>query len=100
RFQGGETDNDSLRFDAWLAEAVTAEPAERERRLAAWADAPSARAAHPREEHLLPLHVVAGAAGADRGERLFADEVMGAVISGFRFGSPADAGNADGTSAG
>jgi aromatic ring-opening dioxygenase catalytic subunit (LigB family) len=32
-------------------------------RLAAWADAPSARDAHPpgREEHLLPLHVLLGA---------------------------------------
>ena len=29
-----------------------------------------AREAHPREDHLLPLLVVAGAAGADSGERL------------------------------
>ena len=29
--------------------------------------------------------VAAGAAGADRGERVFRDEVMGAVVSAFRF---------------
>ncbi len=54
-------------FDAWLREAATAEPDERDRLLEAWASAPSARRAHPREEHLLPLMVVAGAAGGDRG---------------------------------
>ena len=32
-------------------------------RLTAWASAPGARGAHPREEHLLPLMVIAGAAG-------------------------------------
>src|SRR5687768_4575897 len=54
-------------FDAWLRETGTAEPAERDRRLAEWATAPAARQAHPREEHLLPMMVIAGAAGADKG---------------------------------
>jgi aromatic ring-opening dioxygenase catalytic subunit (LigB family) len=35
----------------------------REARLASWADVPNARMVHPREEHLLPLLVVAAAAG-------------------------------------
>jgi 4,5-DOPA dioxygenase extradiol len=34
--------------------------AEREQRLLAWGKAPSARYCHPREEHLLPLHVCQG----------------------------------------
>ena len=51
-------------FDAWLRDAVLREPAERDAALAQWAQAPSARAVHPREEHLLPLMVVAGAAGS------------------------------------
>jgi aromatic ring-opening dioxygenase catalytic subunit (LigB family) len=76
----------SARFDAWLGDAVTAEPAERERLLAAWASAPEARFAHPREEHLLPLMVAAGAAGSDRGTLAYRDDVMGATTSGFRFG--------------
>ena len=74
-------------FDAWLTEAVTCpDPEERNRRLARWSDAPGGREAHPREEHLIPLHVVAGAAGADIGRKTLEDPVMGAVESAFRFG--------------
>ena len=76
----------SEQFDEWLAAAATSEPAERDERLAAWANAPSARLAHPREEHLLPLMVVAGAAGADRGKVAFAGNVMGVRISGYQYG--------------
>jgi 4,5-DOPA dioxygenase extradiol len=35
----------------------------REERLIAWEAAPAARYCHPREEHLIPLHVCAGMAG-------------------------------------
>ena len=47
---------------------------------------PSARACHPREEHLLPLMVVAGAAGESKGKRDFNDKIGGKMISAFRFG--------------
>ncbi len=73
-------------FDAWLGEAVTQEPDERDRRLGAWAGAPAARAAHPREEHLLPLMVAAGAAGADRGRTSFGGTLAGLRVSGVQFG--------------
>ena len=73
-------------FDAWLSEAVRADPETRRARLRDWQDAPGARQAHPREEHLLPLHVVAGAAGDDAGTRVFGECIMGAEISGYRFG--------------
>jgi aromatic ring-opening dioxygenase catalytic subunit (LigB family) len=77
----------SARFDAWLAQTV-AEPApKRDAALAAWTRAPSARETHPREEHLLPLMVVAGAAGQDRGRQVFRDEVMGATVSAVQFGT-------------
>jgi len=76
----------SGRFDAWLAETVAEAPARRDERLARWTEAPAARDSHPREEHLLPLMVAAGAAGEDAGSPVFRDEVMGAVVSAVRFG--------------
>ncbi len=76
----------SAQFDAWLRDAATAEPAERDRKLAHWTEAPAARGAHPREEHLLPLMVIAGAAGADRGQVAYQGTVLGLTLSGYRFG--------------
>jgi len=73
-------------FDAWLRGVATAEPAERDRQLVRWTDAPSARAVHPREEHLLPLMVIAGAAGADRGTTRYNGTVLGLRLSGYQFG--------------
>lgn len=77
----------SERFDAWLNSAATAEPAERDQRLTDWANAPEARRAHPREEHLLPLMVIAGAAGADRGQRAFFGTFADKRISAYHFGA-------------
>jgi aromatic ring-opening dioxygenase catalytic subunit (LigB family) len=54
--------------------------------LAAWIQAPDARLAHPREEHLLPLMVAAGAAGSEQGRKFFQDRVMGVTVSAFGFG--------------
>ncbi len=73
-------------FDSWLNEAATAsDPQVRNRKLATWTAAPAARAAHPREEHLLPLMVVAGAAGADPGRRAYDDRIGGKRFSGYEF---------------
>lgn len=76
----------SVAFDDWLAEAVTSPEAERNDRLAQWSTAPSARACHPREEHLLPLMVVAGAAGADPGRVQWSGTMAGFRISAHQFG--------------
>jgi aromatic ring-opening dioxygenase catalytic subunit (LigB family) len=76
---------DSQRFDDWLSETVQLEREVRETRLRHWEQAPAGRASHPREEHLLPLMVAAGAAGDGPGEQAFKDNVLGAVISAFRF---------------
>lgn len=73
-------------FDRWLAEAVTAAPAERVRLLERWADAPMARECHPREEHLLPLMVVAGAAMHDPGSVTWTGSMAGFRISAHQFG--------------
>lgn len=73
-------------FDAWLREAATSEPEERDRRLADWVRAPNARLTHPREEHLLPLMVVAGAAGSDRGTVPYNGTMMGVRLSAYHYG--------------
>jgi len=75
----------SAAFDAWLADAL-AEPAGRDEAIRGWAKAPYAREAHPREEHLAPLFVAAGAAEGEPGRVAFRDTVMDVVVSGFQFG--------------
>ena len=84
-FRDGDT-TASAAFDAWLDETAKAPGPEREARLTEWDKAPSARECHPREEHLLPLMVVAGAAGESKGTRDFNDKIGGKMISAFRFG--------------
>jgi len=76
----------STTFDAWLREATSADPKTRDDRLRDWKSAPAARQAHPREEHLLPLMVVAGAAGEDVGRITFNEDWMNARISAIHFG--------------
>ena len=75
------------RFDNWLNEtAQHPDAAARNAKLIEWASAPDARACHPREEHLLPLMVVAGAGGQDKGYNAFRDAIGGKAISCFTFG--------------
>lgn len=77
----------SAEFDAWLTDALTRDdPDQRWAQLSNWLDAPQARNSHPREEHLLPLMVAAGAAHGDTGQKVFSDNVMNATVSAFRFG--------------
>lgn len=77
----------SGRFDTWLADTVEIADSEaRTRALIDWQHAPDAVFSHPRSEHLTPLFVVAGAAGTDLGKRHYQDKVMGAVVSGVKFG--------------
>ena len=77
----------SAAFDAWLQAALPS-PEGRDERLRAWAQAPAARLAHPREEHLLPLMVAAGAAEGDGAACNYHEtEFLGGVTaSSFRFG--------------
>jgi aromatic ring-opening dioxygenase catalytic subunit (LigB family) len=73
-------------FDAWLHDVCILPPEARDRALVGWSDAPSARAAHPREEHLLPLMVAAGAAGEDRGSLAWSGRFMGVPLTAVHFG--------------
>lgn len=74
----------SRAFDAWLTEALEMEGPARASQLARWDAAPQARACHPREEHLLPVMVAAGAA-AGPGRRIYSELVLQTALSGFRF---------------
>ncbi|MFO0612274.1 MAG: class III extradiol ring-cleavage dioxygenase [Polyangiaceae bacterium] len=74
-------------FDAWLQRSATLPSDERDVALTAWAKAPSARRAHPREEHLIPLMVIAGAAGADPGRVAYDSTIMGLRISAYHYGA-------------
>ena len=73
-------------FDAWLEEALGQADADRRHEaLKAWGQAPAARLAHPREEHLLPLMVAAGVGEASAGVQVLVDRPMGNRVSAFRF---------------
>ena len=68
---------------AWLAEAI-ASP-DRDARLTAWEEAPAARVCHPREEHLIPLMVAAGAA-TEPGRVEWTGRMFGKRLSAHHFG--------------
>ncbi|HEU5352518.1 MAG TPA: class III extradiol ring-cleavage dioxygenase [Terracidiphilus sp.] len=80
-----ETRDRARAFDAWLTAAAQSHALERAAILTRWRQAPSAAFAHPREEHLAPLFVAAGAASDAPGTRIFTGEPMGAAISAYRF---------------
>lgn len=65
-------------FQNWLINLCTGPLSqdEREQRLLEWEKAPSARYCHPREEHLLPLHVCQGMANKPA-TVIFDDYILG-----------------------
>ena len=79
----------SARFDAWLqGTLVEGAVSTRGESLVRWAEAPAAREAHPREDHLVPLMVAAGAAEGDAATCVYhEDAFFGALsVSSFAFG--------------
>ena len=84
------TGSEDQAFDSWLNDTLVGpnfSPAQRLDNLVNWSDAPGARFCHPREEHLLPLHVCYGAAAAAGlvGENIYQEKLMGFMTSGFRW---------------
>ncbi|MEJ1936996.1 hypothetical protein WDZ92_42940, partial [Nostoc sp. NIES-2111] len=76
--------------DAWLGETLCAYTGEaRTARLRQWEQAPAARVAHPREDHLVPLLVAVGAAEEEAATRIYwEDTFFGAItVSSYRFGA-------------
>ena len=74
-------------FDEWLNSAVGApDLLQRAQQLCRWHEAPGAAQAHPREEHLLPLMVMVGAAGDEPVKATFTEKIAGIPVSCFRLG--------------
>jgi aromatic ring-opening dioxygenase catalytic subunit (LigB family) len=73
-------------FEDWLFKAVASDKESRKEKILHWDSAPAARDSHPREDHLVPLFVIAGAAGDDQGKRLFSDQVFGIKMGSYQFG--------------
>lgn len=72
-------------FEEWLMDTCSnrgIDEKEREHRLIHWEEAPAARFCHPREEHLLPLHVCYGLAGSPA-NRVFSWKIMGKQVSAY-----------------
>jgi len=88
RMWGAAARAPSKAFDAWLDEALNAEPVERTRRLERWEDAPAARIAHPEEDHFVPLMVAVGAAEGEKATRVYHEEdfMGGVTASSYKFG--------------
>ncbi len=83
----------SQEFDTWLTETMLLPSDERSARLREWAKAPSARVAHPSEDHLIPLMVVVGAAEDEAATRTYHEDAFfgGVSASSYRFGAPVPA---------
>jgi len=64
----------SQQFEEWLTNTLCfQDPAERIKKLVTWSSAPSAQKAHPKEDHLVPLFVAAGAAPLSKGKKGFSE---------------------------
>ncbi|MCE9685492.1 dioxygenase [Shewanella sp. AS16] len=85
--RGSEPDRDNLAFEAWLVDTCT-DPAtdakSKAKALNDWQQAPGARHCHPREEHLLPLHVCFGA-GDNAASLIFDGTVLGKKTAALRW---------------
>ena len=81
---GPDPRNDA--FQEWLIQTCTGQdPREQiEQKLVNWESAPNARYCHPREEHLLPLHVCVGMARKPA-KLIFDDLIFGKRAVAFRW---------------
>ena len=84
--ESADSDNaKNKEFDDWLVNVCTGDKlknVEREKALIEWIKAPSARFCHPREEHLIPLHVCYGIKNK-KADLVFNDNVIGKKVSAF-----------------
>ena len=87
-FGRDESNAVATEFTHYLNQAVAnADAKVRWDMLRHWERAPSARLAHPREDHLMPLLIAAGAAAEDVGRVLFSETVMKVPMTSYVFGA-------------
>lgn len=81
-------------FDQWLTNTIESAVRQRTQALIEWENAPAARICHPQQgdEHLLPMMVIAGAAGNDDGQCIYSDRVQAVQISAYAFQRPTPSG--------
>jgi 4,5-DOPA dioxygenase extradiol len=70
-----------------LKEATTGKPEERQAKMTDLMIRSDARKAHPSLEHILPIYVGAGAAGADVGEQIWTFPEGSLSWAQYRFGT-------------
>ena len=83
--QENSLDHKNEEFEMWLNDVCTNQnytQTVREQKLTKWSEAPFARYCQPREEHLLPLHVCAGAGGS-AAKLVFDGKILGKKTSAF-----------------
>ena len=87
RERGSQMTAPSKAFDDWLRRSVmNPDPDARRAALEHWEQAPFARLNHPREDHLMPLMVAAGAAEGDAATPIYGELFAGyQTASSFRF---------------
>merc|ERR1712137_1495966 len=75
-------------FNKWLKETILSQDGV-ERKLTAWESAPGGRQSHPREEHLIPLFMVAAAADFKEPHVIYdtIDQKNNHAVTGYVFGS-------------
>jgi aromatic ring-opening dioxygenase catalytic subunit (LigB family) len=84
----------AVSFDEALKDAVTTAPAGRQKAMSELMKRPDARQAHPSFEHLLPIHIGAGAAGEDLGKRIWTFPEGSMSWAQYRFGEVGNASSA------
>lgn len=75
----------SIEFDDWLDGSLSQDERSRSNSLADWGAAPSARHAHPYEDHLLPLMVTSAAGGDSPARRIWRGAVADTRVSAWAF---------------
>lgn len=86
-WSGKENASWAIEFLNWLTKTVTGSdsPTELRQNLVNWAKAPHAKQAHPREEHLIPIHVVAGACGGKNAKVIYDKLVAALSFASFKW---------------